>query len=140
MRHVRAALSVLTVCAIAACSDATAPTPTPTPRTFPVVPIFAVGPFGSVTITNDPGENSTLTATLSGFEANSTHPVAIINGTCDAPASVLLTLPNVDANSSGQLSISATSVPDEAVTTDHAIVFFESPSNSGFPLACGNLA
>lgn len=137
MRRFGIIVSTFTVCAIAACSDATAPTPVP--HTVNVTATGAFGPSGTVTITNVAGVNSTLTGNLIGFDANSSHSVAIVNGSCGAPGSTVLTLANIDASSSGQATIPSTSVPDDAVTAGHAIVFYESTSSTGAIVACGDM-
>jgi len=77
MRRFNFFVSAFIVCAIAACSDSTAPTPVP--RTVQVTATGSFGPSGTVTITNVSGANSTLTANLIGFDANSSHSVAIVN-------------------------------------------------------------
>lgn len=137
MRRFCTALSTFTVCAIAACSDATAPVPVP--HNVQVTATGAFGPSGTVTITNISGANSTLSGTLTGFDANSSHSVAIVNGSCSAPGSAVTTLSNIDASSSGQATIPSTSVPDDAVTTGHAIVFYEGTSSTGAIIACGDM-
>jgi len=138
MRRFRTALSTVTIaCAIAACSDSTAPTPVP--HNVQVTATGAFGPSGTVTITNVAGANSTLTGTLTGFDANSSHSVAIVNGSCAAPGSTVTTLANIDASSSGQATIPSTSVPDDAVAPGHAIVFYESTSSTGAIIACGDM-
>lgn len=135
MRRIGIVMSTFTVCAIAACSDATAPTPVP--HTVQVTATGSFGPSGTVTITNISGVNSTLSGNLIGFDANSSHSVAIVNGSCSAPGSTVLTLANIDASSSGQATIPSTSVPDDAVAPGHAIVFYESTSSTGAIVACG---
>ena len=137
MRRLCTALSTLTVFAIVACSDATAPAPVP--HNVQVTATGDFGPSGTVTITNVSGANSTLSATLIGFDANSSHSVAIVNGSCAAPGSAVTTLSNIDANSSGQATIPDTSVPDDAVAPGHAIVFYESTSSTGAVIACGDM-
>ena len=130
-------VSTFAVCAIAACSDSTAPTPVP--HTVQVTATGAFGPSGTVTITNISGANSTLSGSLIGFDANSSHSVAIVSGSCSAPGSPVLTLANIDASSSGQATIPSTSVPDDAVAAGHAIVFYESTSSTGAIIACGDM-
>jgi hypothetical protein len=137
MRRFGIITSTFTVCAIAACSDATAPTPVP--HTVQVTANGSFGPSGTVTITNISGVNSTLSGNLIGFDANSSHSVAIVNGSCSAPGSTVLTLANIDASSSGQATIPSTSVPDDAVAPGHAIVFYESTSSTGAIIACGDM-
>lgn len=138
MRRFHTALSTFIVCAaVAACSDSTAPTPVP--HNVTVTATGAFGPSGTVTITNVAGANSTLSATLIGFDANSSHSVAIVSGSCATPGSPVTTLSNIDANSSGQATIPTTSVPDDAVAPGHAIVFYESTSSTGAIIACGDM-
>jgi len=137
MRRFRPVISFFSVCAIAACSDATAPAPVP--HNVQVTATGAFGPSGTVTITNIAGSNSTLSGTLIGFDANSSHSVAIVNGSCSAPGSTVTTLSNIDASSSGQAIIPSTEVPDDAVATGHAIVFYESTSSTGAIVACGDM-
>jgi hypothetical protein len=138
MRGFGIIVSTFTVCAIAACSDATAPTPVP--HTVQVTATGSFGPSGTVTVTNISGANSTLSGDLIGFDANSSHSVAIVNGSCSAPGSTTLTLANIDASSSGEATIPSTSVPDDAVAVGHAIVFYESTSSTGAIIACGDLS
>lgn len=137
MRWFGIIVSTFTVSAIAACSDATAPAPVP--HTVQITATGSFGPSGTVTITDVSGANSTLSGSLIGFDANSTHSVAIVNGSCSAPGSPVLTLANIDASSSGEATIPSTAVPDDAVAAGHAIVFYESTSSTGAIIACGNM-
>jgi hypothetical protein len=138
MRGFGIIVSTFAVCTIAACSDATAPAPVP--HTVQVTATGSFGPSGTVTITNISGANSTLSGALIGFDANSSHSVAIVNGSCSAPGSTTLTLANIDASSSGEATIPSTSVPDDAVAVGHAIVFYESTSSTGAIIGCGDLS
>jgi hypothetical protein len=137
MRRFGIISSIFAVCAIAACSDSTAPTPVP--HTVQITATGDFGPSGTISITNVSGANSTLSGNLIGFAANSSHSVAIVNGSCSAPGSTVLTLANIDASSSGQVTIPSTSVPDDAVAIGHAIVFYESTSSTGAIIACGDM-
>jgi hypothetical protein len=109
------------------------------PHTIQVNATGSFGPTGTVTITNISGANSTLSGSLIGFDASSSHSVAILNGSCAAPGSTLVTLANIDASSSGQATIASTSVPDAAVAVGHAIVFYQSTSSTGAIIACGDM-
>jgi hypothetical protein len=129
----------LAVFAFTGCGDDSTTGPTPTPRTVQVSPTGAFGPSGTVTITNTAGSNSQLTASLIGFDASSDHSVAIVLGSCAAPGATSVTLPNISANSSGQATISSTSVPDAVASAGYAIVFYESTSSTGAVIACGDL-
>lgn len=137
MRRLTITSTVFILCAVAACSDSTAPTPMP--HTVQVTATGDFGPSGTITITNTSGANSNLSGNLIGFAASSSHSVAIVNGSCNAPGATVLTLANIDASSSGQATIPSTSVPDDAVATGHAIVFYESTSSTGAIIGCGDM-
>lgn len=138
MKNIRLLSLTLTALAVTACSDSTAPVPAP--RTVHVSPVGAFGPSGTVSLTNVAGPNSTLTATLTGFDANSSHAVGIVLGSCASQGSTAFTLPNILATSSGQATIPSTSAPDGVVTSGYAIVFYQSTSSTSDVIACGNLS
>jgi hypothetical protein len=137
MQRLTAALLALAVLGSAACSDS--PTsPNPTPRTIDVAPTGSFGPSGTVTVTNVSGSNSTLTASLIGFDASTDHSVVIVTGSCAAPGAPALTLANISSNSSGQATIASTSVPDVDVGTGYAILFYGTTSTTSDVIACGD--
>jgi len=137
MSRIGALWGVVALVATAACSDSTGPTSGT--RTVQVTPTGSFGPSGTATITDISGPNATLTATLTGFDANSSHSVAILEGTCAAPGSTVLTLPNLTATSAGEATIASTTVSDDAVAAGHAIVFYESTSTTSALIACGDI-
>ena len=137
MHRLIAASLALAVLGSAACSDS--PTsPNPTPRTIDVAPTGSFGPSGTVTVTNVSGSNSTLTASLIGFDASTDHSVVIVTGSCAAPGAPALTLANISSNSSGQATIASTSVPDVDVGTGYAILFYGTTSTTSDVIACGD--
>ncbi len=138
VKHICWTSVVLAVFAATGCGDSTT-APGPTPRTVPVTATPALGPSGTVTITDVAGSNSTITGTLTGFDVTSSHSVAIVLGSCAAQGSTSFTLPNITANSAGQATITSTSVPDGVATAGYAIVFYQSTSSTGAVIACGDL-
>ena len=129
----------LAVFAAGACGDSIT-APAPMPRTIQVSPVGAFGPSGTVTLTNVAGSNSTLSATLVGFDVSSSHAVAILLGSCAAQGSTAFTLANITATSSGQATIPSTSVPDGVAAPGYAIVFYQNTSSTGNVIACGDLS
>jgi hypothetical protein len=82
------------------------------------------------------GEQTEVSVTLTGLEANAAHPGHIHQGSCDAVGSVVVPLSPVTADASGSGTMTATApiAGDSAMAGGHIVVYHDP---GGTPIVCG---
>lgn len=82
------------------------------------------------------GEQTEVSVTLSGLEANAAHPGHIHQGSCDAIGSVAVPLLPItaDASGAGTMTTPAPIAADSAMDGGHIVVYHEP---GGTPIVCG---
>ena len=103
--------------------------------TVSMAPLGDSGVEGEVVLT-PAGDQTEANVTLTGLEPDSTHPGHIHQGTCDAPGSVVVALPEITADASGSGTATATVAvaPDAWMAGGHIVAYH---GEGGAPIVCG---
>lgn len=105
--------------------------------TVTLSPLAESGISGEAIVT-PAGAESEVSVTLTGLEADASHPGHIHQGTCDAVGSVVVPLTAITGDASGSGTMTTTvAVSAESVMAGNHIVVYHSPS--GTPAVCGEI-
>lgn len=101
----------------------------------------AMSPIGGGSATGEAivtpaGEQTEVSVTLNGLEANATHPGHIHEGSCDAVGAVIVPLTPItaDASGSGTMTTTVALRADTVMAGGHIVVYHDP---GGTPMVCG---
>lgn len=131
----KATFALLSILAIAACSDGTAGPP-PGSRSLSLATV-ADGVSGTVLLTKETTSRSTVWVTLRGVTQGVTYTGHVGRGSCQAPGATVVTLNALTAGSNVG-SVTTRSVPDSVLAAGYHL-YYAKPGLPPPPVACGNL-
>lgn len=132
-----AAVLVLIAVTALACSDDTSG-PSVLPRNFAINAVGGSGVAGTVAITDQGGSASTVTVTLQGMVAGSSHAGHVHRGTCGSDGAIDFGLTPIVADAGGNGS-ATTTVADNLLVPGFYLQYHVALDPPGAPLACANV-